>query len=169
MADNLNVVIKSLSPRIAARALMALDKSTAVVVGFCWLAAIVTLVTAMLSVHGAVAAKRAAAEAVASEPVLPQSSSSRANEQDVKNILDRLQRQFPDIKFDVDGNQLIYIQSSDGSKFHEWVMALSYVDALAPHYRWTLTQFCVGHCGDVLMRATVSGQKVVYTLPEAGH
>lgn len=80
--------------------------------------------------------------------------------------LDRLQRQFPDIRFDVGQNQTLIIKSDDGSKFHQWISALSYVDTMAPQFRWNIKEFCVGGCGTQgLMRAVVEGKKTAFSLP----
>jgi hypothetical protein len=158
-------ILKALSPRIGAKALALLDKSTAVVVSTCWLAALVTLILAVIAVHNAVAAKHESAEALVAEPVLPVATTTPITQRDSQQILERLQHQFPDIKFEIETNQAITIKSDDGAKFHQWVTAISYIDTMAPQIRWTLRDFCVGHCSSNLMKAVVIGQKVVFTLP----
>jgi len=157
---------KTLSPRIATKALAALDKSTAVVVGICWLAALILLFLAVSEVHNAAAIKKEAAEAVAVEPVLPVATTTGLAGREGPLILERLQRQFPDIKFDLDGNVII-VKSDDGSKFHLWITAISYIDTMAPQFRWNLRDLCVGHCGSSLMAASITGQRVVFSLPQS--
>ncbi|MGB9153571.1 MAG: hypothetical protein WCD70_10850 [Alphaproteobacteria bacterium] len=159
--------LKFFSPRLVAKAVTTLDKSTSVVVSTCWCAALVTLILAVFSVHSAVTAKRDAAEALVAEPVLPKASSTPINPHEAQLILDRLQHQFPDIKFEMGSGGAIIIRSTDGAKFHEWITSLSYIDAMAPEFRWTLRDFCVGACpAQDLMKAVVAGQKTVFSLPQ---
>jgi hypothetical protein len=157
--------LKVLSPRLATKALSVLDQSTAVVVSLAWLAALITLIMAMFAVHGAVSAKKEAAAAIVAEPVLPVASTTGLSLQEGQAILDRLQHQFPDLKIEMDSSRAFNIKTEDGSKFHQFTTALSYIDTMAPQYRWTLRDFCVGHCGQDLMRAAVTGQKVTFQLP----
>ncbi len=155
------------SPRIVAKAVASLDKATALIVSAAWLAALVTLILAVFAVHGAVSAKKEAADAKISEPSLPKATTNPISQREAQAIVDRLQHQFPDIKVELGGNQAILVKSSDGSKFHQWVTALGYVDTMSPQYRWTLSDFCVGACSNQeLMRATVTGQRVVFSLPQ---
>ena len=166
MAFDPKTLVRALSPRLVSKALVALDKSTAVVISVCWTAAFVTLILAVFAVHGAVAAKKEAAQAAAAEPVLPKVANASLNPREIKAVLDRLQRQFPDVRIEPGQNQTLVIKSDDGSKFHQWISALSYVDTMAPGFRWTLREFCVGSCGGQgLMRAVVSGQKTTFSLP----
>jgi hypothetical protein len=155
--------IRALSPRLVSKALNTLDRSTAVVIGVCWSAALVMMVLAFFAVHGAMSSRREAAEALAVEPSLPVISSVAMTKNEVQSIADRLQRQFPDIKFEAKSGQLLSIKSDDGLKFHQWITALSYIDTMAPQFRWTLKEFCTGTCGSGqgLMNALLSGQKMM--------
>jgi len=166
MAFDTRTLMKVFGPRIFARAIMTLDKSTAVVVSSCWLAAFVILVMAAYTVHSAVAAKKLAADAAIAEPVLPVATTTGVNPREGQIIVDRLQHQFPDIKFDSEGGRSISVRTMDGSKFHQWIIALSYVDAMDPQFRWSLSDFCVGHCGQDLMKASIVGQKIMFSLPQ---
>ena len=58
MAVDKKLLIKVFSPRIVAKALVTLDKSMMVVVGFSWLAALVMMLVAIHAVNSAVDAKR---------------------------------------------------------------------------------------------------------------
>ena len=167
MPLNARHIVKFFSPRITAKALATLDKSTALVVSACWLAALVMLILAVFAVHGAVSAKKEAAEAITVEPVLPKQSAAPLNSREGQELSDRLQHQVPDIKIAYDQKGLITVRSDDGNKFHQWITAISYIDTMAPQYRWTLQDFCVGNCGsNGLMRASVAGQKIVFSLPQ---
>lgn len=165
MKKDVKLFVRMLSPRIVAKALVLLDKSTAVVVGACWLSAVAALILAALAVHAAVDVKKEAASAIVAEPVLPQVSTNGITPKDTQAVVERLQRQFPDLKIEIDSAQGIIVKTDDGSRFHQWITALSYVDTMAPQYRWNLKDFCVGKCGAELMRATVTGQRVAFSLP----
>lgn len=161
-----SLLIKIVTPRLIAKALMTLDKSTAIVVGVCWGVALVTLVAALLAVHASVDAKKQADAAIVAAPVLPQEVKSKINVKEGRDIVARLQHQFPDIKFDLDGTPAVIIKSDDGAQFHEWVNALAYLDTLSPEYQWRLRSLCVGKClGADLMKAEVTGERVVFNLP----
>jgi len=158
--------LKIFSPRIVAKALVTLDKSTAVIISACWAAALVTLILAVFAVHGAVSAKKEAADAQVLEPVLPKATTTAMTPRELQSIVERLQHQFPDIKFEMGANQVIVVRCLDGSKFHQWITALGYIDTMSPDFRWTMPDFCVGNCDNHdLMRAAVTGQKVSFSLP----
>jgi hypothetical protein len=165
MALDSRLVLKVVSPRIIAKALSTLDRSTAVVVSICWCAAFIVLIFAVYTVHATVAAKKLAADAALAEPVLPLSSTSAISPHESQMLLDRLQHQFPDIKIEQEGPRTV-IRTSDGAKFHQWITAITYIDAMEPQYRWTVSEFCVGHCGQDLMKAVVTGQRVTFSLPQ---
>jgi hypothetical protein len=168
MASTFKTFIKFFSPRLVAKAVATLDKSTAVVISACWSAALVVLILAVFSVHTAVSAKKEAAEALVAEPVLPQITTTVINDREEQLIIDRLSHQFPDVKFEPGSGGSIVVKSDDGSKFHQWITALSYIDAMAPEFRWTLRTFCVGSCnGQDLMKATVAGQRGTFSLPQS--
>jgi hypothetical protein len=166
MASQGNVLVKIVSPRIVVRALMTLDKSTIVVVSTAWVVALVIIILAVFTVHNAISQKKLAEDADIAEPILPKANTSMITPRDQQIIMDRLQHQFPDIKVDNEGGATIAIRSPDGTKFHQWITAVSYVDAMAPQFRWTLKEFCVGHCNQDLMKAVLTGQKVFFSLPE---
>lgn len=165
MSPYVKFIVKTLSPRLLAKALVTIDKSTAVVVGACWAAAVVMLILATYAVHAAVVAGKEATEAAAAEPVLPVMTTTNMGVADIRAVAERIQRQFPDLKIEVDGSQALIVKSDDGGKFHEWVTALSYIDSVSPHNRWTFREMCVGRCGSGLMRAVITGQKPVFSLP----
>lgn len=165
MSQQSKLLMHVFSPRIISKVLVSLDKSTAIVISACWLAAFVMLILAVFAVHGALSSKNDASDALAAEPVLPVAASTPMSVREMQVISDRLQHQFPDIKIEAGSNMLLSIKSDDGAKFHQWIAALSYVDTMSPQYRWSLRDFCVGNCSGGLMRASVSGQKMVFSLP----
>lgn len=167
MSSKATMAMRFFSPRIIAKAVSSLDKSMALVVSACWMAALVMLVLAAFSVHGAVSAKQEADKALVAEPVLPKISSAAISAREMQVLLGRVQSQFPEVKFNIGANQLVSVTCDDGNKFHQWISALSYIDTMAPQYKWTLKEFCVGACGtNNLMKAVVLGQKMVFSLPQ---
>jgi hypothetical protein len=166
------LLLRAFSPRMVSKALNTLDKATAIVISACWLAALVTLILAVFAVRGAVSSKTEALAALASEPVLPVVSTQPISAPEIQSVIERLSRQFPDIKIDLKPGegQALLVKSDDGAKFHQWITALSYIDTMAPEYRWTLYDFCVGvnacSSGQGLMSAVLLGQKIVLSPPK---
>lgn len=161
-----HILVKVLSPRLIVKAMATIDKATATVVLSCWCAALLVFGFTVAAVHQAVSAKREAVDAAVAEPVLPVETTSVLNARDGEMILERLQHQFPDIKIEVDNSQAITIKATEGAKFHQWVSAISYIDTMEPQFRWSLFEFCVGHCGSDIMKAVITGKKVVFSLPQ---
>ncbi|MDR3450537.1 MAG: hypothetical protein P4M15_12485 [Alphaproteobacteria bacterium] len=165
MASDLKLMFKAFAPRIMVQALTLLDKSTAIVIGVSWMAAIVILILAVISVHNATAAKKEAAEAVVAEPVLPVAVRSTISVPEAQDLVARLHLQFPDIKIDLDRGESISLSSNEGAKFHQWLAAVSYIDAMEPQYHWAIRDLCVGHCERMLMFAALTGEKIEYRPP----
>lgn len=164
---NSKFLVKVFSPRVLSQAVTALDKSTGLVVSACWLAALVMMILAVLAVHAAVSAKKDAVAAMAAEPLVPKEAHSDIPPRDLQIITERLQHQFVDIKVDLSATGTITFRTQDGSKFHQWITALSYIDTMAPQYRWTLKGLCVGSCSNQdLMKAEISGQKMTFTVAQ---
>ncbi len=160
-------IVRFLSPRVVARALNALDRSTAIVISASWTAAMVMVILAVFAVRGAVYSQREAADASAIEPDLPIVTNTPISQQEMQSIVERLERQFPDIRFDARQKQTLVVKTDDGLKFHQWITALSYIDTMAPQFRWTMREFCTGICGSGqgIMSAVLTGQKVVLSMP----
>ncbi len=167
MAVDRNLMLKFLSPQVISKAVTTLDKYTTIVVSACWAAALVILILAVFSVRGAVTAKKDADAALVAEPVVPSVQKAAIEARETQATMDRMARQFPDIKFEAGGSQSIVIKSVDGARYHEWVSALSYIDSMSPQIHWTLDELCVGNCkGSDLMRAVVSGERLRFSLPQ---
>ncbi len=162
--------VRAFSPQRISTALRTLDKSTGLIVGICWLAAFAMIVLTAFSVRGTVLAKNEATKVLVAEPILPDSKTVPIAAVELQKIVDRLKRQFPDIKIEqkqtVKIGQMIEVKCDDGARFHEWITALSYIDTMAPQFRWTLREFCVGACSNrQLMSAIVTGQKTLLSAP----
>ena len=148
------------------RALARLDKSTAIIVMTCWIAAFVMLIFADVAVQNVASSKKTATETIALEPALPQVTTVAISPDEIQSIFSRLQHQFPNLKIQVDADQRLDIKSDDGADFNQWISALGYVEILAPQFHWALYEFCVGSCGEKgLMSAVVSGQNKGFSLP----
>lgn len=157
--------LRIFSPARMARIVAALDKSTGIIIGSAWLAAFVTLGMAAFAVTGAVSAQKDALAALASEPIVPSISTRPATARELQVVAERLQGQFPDVAIATRAgrgrNQELLIKSDNGAKFHDWISSLTYVDTMAPQFRWKIHEFCVGVCGRGLMMATLTGEKIV--------
>lgn len=164
------LLVRAFAPNRIAPILNSLDRSTGVIIGSCWLAAFAMLLLAFFSVRGAVSAQKEALAALASEPILPSIQNVPLAARELQSMAEQLQRQFPNIKIAVktgqNGRQGVEIKSEDGSRFHEWITSISYVDTMAPRFHWTLQEFCVGTCTQGLMSALVTGQKSVLSVAQ---
>ena len=161
------LLLKALSPKMIAAASAAFDRATLVIVAVCWAAALLMTVFALYTVHLSLIAKDTAAAALATEPVLPRQVTKVIEAREIQPMIDRLQHIYPDIAFSFRNN--LTVSAVDGSKFHEWLTALGYIDTISPQYHWVLQEFCVGKCsGRELMRAVLTGEKVSFEAPQSG-
>ena len=160
------LIMKSLSPKLTAKALQTFDRATTVVVGACWAGAILMMIFAIYTITLSVSAKRAPKAAIAAEPNLPIVTHKNIDQRTAQFLVDRLQHDYPGITFSLQNNQVLTVLAVEGSKFREWLTALSYIDTISPEYHWTIQQFCVGKChGNELMRATLTGEKISFEAP----
>lgn len=160
------LLLRAFSPTRVVQAFNTLDKSMSVIVSTCWIAAFSTMILAIIAVRGAAAYKKEAASALAIDPVMPAISMSAPGAREIDSIVSKLQRQFPDIKITSKHGLAVEIRSNEGLQFHQWITAISYLDTMAPQYRWTIRDFCTGVCpGQMLMNAVLTGQKINMSLP----
>jgi hypothetical protein len=161
------VLLRALSPKLTTKALQTFDRATTIVVGACWGAALLMVVFALYTVSLAASTKRAAEEALVAEPVLPKIVRQPISAHEEQQLVDRLQHLYPDIVFTLGGDQSLTVRASDGSKFHEWLAAVSYLDSASAQYRWSVKEFCVGKCvANELMHAVLVGEKVSFEAPQ---
>jgi hypothetical protein len=167
MSIDLQFVMKSLSPKIASKALQTFDRATTVVVGACWGAAVLMMAFAIYTTMLSVSAKRASETALVTEPSLPKVVHKTIDGRAAQTMVERLQRRYPDVTFSLATNQNITITAVDGSKFRQWLTALSYIDTISPEYHWSISAFCVGKCpGNELMRAVLTGERISFEAPQ---
>lgn len=159
-------LLKSLTPKLMAKALQTFDRATMIVVGSCWAAAVLMMIFAVYTLRLSSIAHRDAATALAVEPSIPVINRNPIEKNAAQVILDRLKHRYPDLSFAMANGQSIRITSVDGSKFRQWLMALSYIEVIAPDYQWLLTEYCVGKCKNNLMNATIQADRVTFTAPD---
>ena len=159
--------MRTLSPKVMAKAVQAFDRAMTVVVGVCWGAAILMMGFAVYTTMMSLSSKRAADAAVVAEPILPKIVRKTIEPRNAQAMIERLQHRYPDISFAIQNNNSLTVTAVEGSKFHQWLTALSYIDTISPEYHWSIQQFCVGKCrnGD-LMRAVLSGEKISFEAPQ---
>ncbi len=166
MAGEIKAITKALTARMVARAIASFDRSITVVVAVSWGAAIIMLFISLYTLSLTSSGKRAMIEAMAAEPILPQVVRTPITNDELVALVDKLKKRFPDIKIELLPGTGIYVRSTDGTQFRQWMVALSYIDIMAPQFNWTLKDMCVGNsCSPDLMRATLSGEKVTFSAP----
>jgi len=166
MALDLQLYIKALSPKLTAKALQTFDRATTVVVSACWAGAILMMAFAVYTTMLSVSAKHAAETAIVEEPALPKINHKSIDQRAAQTVVDRMVHRYPDINFSLANNQTLTVTAIDGSKFRQWLTALSYLDTISPEYHWSIQQFCVGKChGNELMHAVLIGEKVYLEAP----
>ena len=157
-------MLRVLSTKIATQAIQAFDRSTTVVVGACWAAAILMIDFALYTLHLSVVTRHSAEIALIAEPNLPRIVRNKIEPREAQALVDRLQRLYPEISFTYHNN--LTVIASDGSKFRQWLMALGYVDTMSPQFHWAIQEFCVGNCGGHdLMKAVLTGEKITFEKP----
>lgn len=166
MSGDMQAIVKSMGSRFLSKAMQSFDRATMVVIGVCWGAAIFMIAFTLYAIHLSAATHRAAEAATAAEPILPKIDHKPIEAKEVKPLIDRLQHRYPGINFSTGSDNAITITCLDGAKFHEWLSVLRYVDIASPKYRWSLKEFCVGHCTGALMRAVMIGETVTFSEPD---
>jgi hypothetical protein len=160
------ILLKAISPKLMTKAVQAFDRSTTIVVGACWAAALLMIGFALYTLHLSVATKLAAESALVAEPNLPQIVHKQIEPREAQVLVDRLQHLYPDISFAF-RNNLLAVVATDGSKFRQWLMALGYIDTISPQFHWGIQEFCVGNCGSHdLMKVVLSGEKISFEKPQ---
>lgn len=169
MSDDTKALMKALKARIATKAMQTFDRSTVIVVGACWGVAILMMLFAVYAVILSASTRRAAETAAASEPILPKAVHKPINAHDAQSLVDRLKRLYPDLTITLNNDGSVNMSTNDGPKFREWLIAVSYIDVMAPQFRWAIREFCVGKCsGAGLMHAVLTGEKISFEAPQPG-
>lgn len=162
-------VLKALSPSMIAKVVQTFDRFTLVIIGISWLVTIIIMLFALYTVNLAVSAKKEAEQALADEPALPVITRIPVgNSKEIQIMLERLQHRYPEVNVGWQNGGLI-ITGANGSRYHQWLMAIGQVDTLYPQYRWKIKEFCVGAtCGDnkPLMGIDLVGEKVSFQMPQ---
>ncbi len=156
-----------LSPALVTKVVQTFDKATMVIVSVSWGGAVVLMLFALYTLNLSVSAKKQVAEAAAMEPSLPRIVTRPPEAAEMKPIVERLQKRFPDIGFNLAADQTLTVTAVDGGRFRTWLTVLSYIDTISPQYRWQLKDFCVGaQCAATTpMKAVLTAQKITFSAP----
>ncbi|MER2519664.1 MAG: hypothetical protein ABTQ34_03130 [Bdellovibrionales bacterium] len=167
MLFDAKLILKAMTPKIVAKVITAFDRSTLLLSGATWLVMIVTMSLTIYTMHMAIAARRDATKEMVAEPHLPKTIRSNIDAKEIQALIDRLKRLYPGLEFTQTAGKTLTIATNDGSKFREWLTALSYIDSVTPQFHWSLYELCAGKCGGKdLMRAALSGEKISYEAPK---
>ena len=165
----MNEVTKYFSGAIFEKVIATLDKTTLLIIGTAWLAAIVSMGLAFVAVRDTAQMKLKVDVARALDPVLPKIVRLPLTKDQYDPLLHRLRKQFPTLSIDITAKPTLHIQSNNPDEFISWLNAVSYVDSMISTVRWTLTTFCVGvECPtDNVMEAELTAESINITQPEA--
>ncbi len=171
MQRNLSLYAKIFNPALIGKVLYTFDKATMVVVSATWGAILLLILFALYTVNLSVEAKRQMLESAAMEPDLPRILTRRPEASEIRPLLERLQKRFPEIGFSLANDLTLTVTASDGAYFRTWLTVLSYIDTISPQYRWQIKEFCVGtQCrGSVPMQAFLTAQKITFSAPKTGN
>jgi len=169
MKKGLSSYGKAFTPTMIKRAVTSFDKATIVIVSGCWGGALLVMLFALYTINLSVTAKRQAIEAAATEPSLPRMVTRAPEASEMKPIVERMQKRFPEIKFALGGEQSLTVTALEGSHFRTWLTVLSYIDTISPQYRWQIKELCVGGscAGATPMKAILLAQKISFSAPSA--
>ena len=158
--------LKLFSPKVMAKAVQTFDRATMVVVSTCWGAAGVMVAAAIYTLILSISARHAADNALIAEPNLPKIIHKPMDLRAGQKVYDHMQHRFSDINFTVHGQDIL-VSSTDGTKFRQWLTALSYMDTISPEFHWSITNLCVGKCPNTeLMHAAVTGERISFENPQ---
>lgn len=168
MKLDVHSVRRSFSSQVMERVFQTLDKGTMIAILIGWGVALTLLGMASYTVTLSVKARQEALAAIAAEPALPRIVTKAPETAELKRLVDRLQKRFPEISFAVTGKAL-GVSTKDVDSFRLWLTVLSYIDTVSPQYRWSIKEFCVGlRCeGGGPMHAILEPDKVTFTAPQS--
>ena len=163
-----SALLKALSPRKMTRAIQTFDRLTLWIIGICWMVTLMSMAFAvyigLLSIH----ARKDAEAALVAEPVLPIIHRTTVEGKELKTMIDRLQRRYPEVT--VTWNKgVLSLTAANGSNYRQWLMAIGQIDTLYPQFHWKVQGFCVGTlCGGKnLMGIDLIGESVTFEMPQS--
>lgn len=161
---------RAFAPGIVQKAIVSFDKATIVIISACWGGAIMLMLFALYTINASVTAKKNLAEALATEPSLPKMVNRPPEANEIKPIVERLQKRYADVTFNYGSDKSVTVSAQDGSKFRTWLTVLSYIDTISPQYQWQIKELCVGLVcgGNAPMKAVLTAQKISFTTSAAG-
>lgn len=164
----MNETGKYFSAGIFEKVITTIDKSTLLIIGVIWLAALVSMGLAFTAVRDTSQLKLRADVARALDPILPRIIQTPLTKDQYDPLLLRLRKQFPTLAISVTNKPALSILSNNSDEFITWLNSVSYVDSMVSTVRWTLTSFCVGsECpGDNIMQAELTAESINITQPD---
>ena len=168
MGLDLKSIGRAFAPRMINKAMQTFDNASMVIVSICWGGALVVMMFAMYTVQLSVDTKKDVVEAMATQPSLPVMKKKKPKSKEIQPIVDRLQRHFPKVNFNLGRDLSLTVSATDGNMFRKWLTILSYIDTISPEYRWEIVELCVGmKCpGSVPMKAVLAAKKVTFQAPK---
>lgn len=157
-------ISKAFAPRFINKAIDKFDKASAIIVSVCWGSALLIMLAAIYTVNLSVDAKKNTIEAMAMQPSLPKMKKRQPRMREMEPIVERLQRRFPKILFNLGRDLSLTVSTTDGGMFRNWLTILSYIDTISPQYSWEIKDLCVGmRCpGSVPMKAILVPKKITF-------
>jgi hypothetical protein len=160
---------RALSPTVLARITVTFDRHMMTVLAISWTVAILAILFAAYASWLSGSIKKDITEAEAMEPSLPQLSRENPPQGELKPLMERLKRQYPEINIGLANDSSLTIESALGDNYYTWLSAVSMTDTLAPQYRWSIKELCIGAGGcnssNTLMSAKLVAEKTSFTAP----
>ena len=151
-------------PRVSKLA-STFDRNMASILGISWGVALAIMVLAIYVTMMSASMRRAANNAMDVEPALPIINHGGVSPAEMQALMDRMAHRYPELGFTL-RDRAMTVTAVDGTRFRQWLNALSYVDTVSPQLHWTIQDLCVGKCsGSDPMRATVIAERVTFDVP----
>lgn len=149
------------------KAMRTLDRTAVVMISVTWVCALIIMGIALYTVNANRHAALQVEESAAIEPIVPTVHRALLPRAQLEQYAGRLRNQFSKVNFNAMSDNSLEVISADAGAFRDWMLALSYLDTIAPQVRWTVRELCVGNeCGTgAVMRAYVIGEKATFRLP----
>lgn len=156
-----------MSPGLLVKAARTFDRATLLIMGFCWLVTILSMVAAGYVTNLAVEQRAGAEAAAAMEPVLPKITRGGAGGKELQALVDGLKKRYPQISVTWQNNTLT-LAGANGGVYHQWLMAIGQADTLYPQFHWKIKSLCVGKgCESPnIMSIELMGEQVGFEMPQ---
>jgi hypothetical protein len=162
-----SVLLKSLSPDVFVKAIRTFDRVTLLIVSICWMTTFVVMTLALYTISLSVTARKAAEEALATEPTLPKIVRNGVEGKELQVMIDRLQHHYPEVSISFQ-DKTLSITATNGDRYHQWLSAIGQIDTVNPQFHWNIKSLCVGALcgGQNIMAIELAGEKVSLEMPQ---